>query len=134
MSPLTSGSEKGRKELRAVLGDKGEELFAELRSAFPDLARLYVEYPYGEIYSRPHLDLKSRELIAIGIMAAQGTARTQLITHMHGALNVGCSREQILEVVLMSSVFAGFPAALNAWGAAKEAFEEHDNPEKGETR
>jgi 4-carboxymuconolactone decarboxylase len=85
---------------------------------------LLVEYPFGQIYPRRGLDLKTRELTALAALAALGNAKAQLKMHVHGALNVGCSRTQILEVLLMTTVFAGFPAALNAVSAAREAFEE----------
>lgn len=107
-----------------VLGPEGKRARKAVHRTSPDLARLYVEYPFGQIYSRRGLDLKTRELTALAALAALGNARPQLKMHVHGALNVGCSRTQILEVLLMTTVFAGFPAALNAVDAAREAFEE----------
>jgi 4-carboxymuconolactone decarboxylase len=95
-----------------------------VRETSPELARLLVSFPFGEIYPRRGLDLKTRELVALSALAALGNARPQLKMHTHGALNVGCSRTQILEVLLTAAVFAGFPAALNAVDAAREAFEE----------
>jgi 4-carboxymuconolactone decarboxylase len=88
------------------------------------MARLYVQVPFGEVYSRRGLDLKTRELTALAALTALGNARPQLKMHIHGALNVGCTRAQILEVVLMTMLFAGFPAALNAVDAAREVFAE----------
>lgn len=115
---------KGRDGFDAVLGKEGERVRKALEATSPDLARLLVEFPFGEIYSRPGLDLKTRELAVIAALAALGNARPQLKMHIHGALNVGCTRAEILEVLLMMTVFAGFPAALNAMDAAREAFEE----------
>jgi len=107
-----------------VLGAEGERVLRTVCRTSPDLARLLVEYPFGQIYPRRGLDLKTRELTALAALAALGNAKAQLKMHVHGALNVGCSRTQILEVLLMTTVFAGFPAALNAVSAAREAFEE----------
>ena len=115
---------KGQAGFEAILGEEGEDVLRALRATSPDLARLLVEYPFGEIYSRPGLDVRSRELVAIAALAALGNARPQLKMHVHGALNVGCTRTEIMEVLLMMTVFAGFPAALNGMDAARETFAE----------
>jgi 4-carboxymuconolactone decarboxylase len=60
-----------------------------------------------------------------------GTAAPQLKVHIHGALNVGCTRQEVVEVIIQMAVYAGFPAALNGIFVAKEVFEERD--EKGES-
>jgi 4-carboxymuconolactone decarboxylase len=109
-----------------ILGAEGERLLGKLRAVSPDMARLFVAYPFGEIYSRPGLDLRTRELVAIASVAAMGTARPQLVMHVHAALRAGCSRAEVLEVLLMTSVFAGFPAAVNGIDAAREAFDAFD--------
>jgi len=116
--------EKGGRELEAILGKIGDQVVQAVAKTSPDLARLLVEYPFGEIYSRPGLDPKTREIVALASLAALATARPQLKMHIHGALLVGCTREEIKEIFLMTTVFAGFPAALNAMDAAREAFEE----------
>ena len=119
-----SNAVKGVAEFKRVLGEQGEELLSSLADIAPDLARLVVEYPFGDIYSRPGLDFRTRELVAIAALAALGNARPQLKMHVHGALNVGCTRDEVLEVILQLSVFAGFPAALNGVTAAREVLEE----------
>ena len=115
---------KGKAGFETILGEEVEKVLQTLRATSPDLARLLVEFPFGEIYSRPGLDVRSRELVAIAALAALGNARPQLKMHVHGALNVGCTRTEILEVLLMMTVFAGFPAALNGMDAARETFAE----------
>jgi 4-carboxymuconolactone decarboxylase len=117
---------KGLREFKAVLGDVGERVFQSLAPTSSDLARLLVEYPFGEIYNRPGLDLKTREIVAIASLAALGTARPQLKMHVQAAVRVGCTRDEIKEILLMTTVFAGFPAALNGMDAVREAFEEID--------
>jgi 4-carboxymuconolactone decarboxylase len=72
------------------------------------------------------LDLKSREIAVVAALTALGNATPQLKVHIHGALNVGCSRQEIVEVVIQMAVYAGFPAALNGLFAAKEVFKERD--------
>jgi 4-carboxymuconolactone decarboxylase len=55
-----------------------------------------------------------------------GNAQPQLKVHIHGALNVGCTREEVVEVIIQMAVYAGFPSALNGIFAAKEVFAERD--------
>ena len=76
------------------------------------------------IYSRPGLDLKSREVAAVAALTALGNAAPQLKVHIQGALNVGCTEQEVVEVIMQMAVYAGFPAALNGLFAAKEVFAE----------
>jgi len=80
----------------------------------PDFARMAIEFPYGDLWSRSELDMASREFAAIAALAAVGHALPQLRTHVAAALNLGCTRGQIIEIMMQTAVFAGFPAALNA--------------------
>lgn len=57
-------------------------------------------------------------------LCALGTAAPQLRVHIHGALNVGCTREEVVEVMMQMALYAGFPAALNGLFAAREVFAE----------
>jgi 4-carboxymuconolactone decarboxylase len=83
-----------------------------------------VEFPFGDIYSRPGLDLKSREIAVVAALTALGNAAPQLKVHVHGALNVGASRTEIIETIMQMAVYAGFPAALNGLAVAREVFEQ----------
>jgi len=114
--------QKGWQQLKAIDGDAGEQVIASLQDIAPDLARYVIEFPFGDIYSRPGLDLKSREIATIAALTALGNAQPQLKVHLQAALNVGCSREEIVEVVIQMAVYAGFPAALNGMAAVKEVF------------
>jgi 4-carboxymuconolactone decarboxylase len=121
--------ERGIKKLKEIDGEAGEKVIESLRDIAPDLARYTIEFPFGDIYSRPGIDLKSREIAVVAALTALGNACPQLKVHIHGALNVGCSREEVIEVIIQMAVYAGFPAALNGMNAAKEVFKERD--EKG---
>ncbi|MGE3980236.1 MAG: carboxymuconolactone decarboxylase family protein [Candidatus Omnitrophota bacterium] len=90
------------------------------------MAKFVIEFPYGDIYSRPGLDIKVRELITIASLTTLGYAKDQLKAHVSNAVNAGCSKEEIVETIMQMSVYAGFPAALNALFAAKEAFNSMD--------
>ncbi len=118
---------KGIEMLKKMNPDSYKQLSDNLEDIAPDLALYVAEFPYGDIYSRPGLDLKTRELITIAAITALNTSPIQLKSHIKGALNVGCTREEIVEVLIQMSVYAGFPAALNGIYATKEVFYELDN-------
>ena len=115
---------RGWEKLKEVDGEAGERVIESLRDIAPEFADLVIEFPFGDIYSRPGLDLKSREIAVVAALTALGNATPQLKVHIHGALNVGCSRQEVVEVIMQMAVYAGFPAALNGLFAAKEVFEE----------
>jgi 4-carboxymuconolactone decarboxylase len=95
----------------------------------PDLARYTVEYPFGDVYARAGLGLREREIATIAALAAMGNARPQLKVHVAAGINVGLTRREIEEIIIQMSVYAGFPAALNAMTAADEVFRELDQQE-----
>lgn len=113
---------RGLAKLKEIDGHGGENVIESLRDIAPDFARLLIEFPFGDIYSRPGLDLKTRELAVVASLTSLGNAAPQLKVHIQGALNVGCSEQEIIEVMMQMAVYAGFPAALNGLFAAKEVF------------
>jgi len=113
---------KGMKILRITNKDAINGLFDELEDVAPDLGRFIVEFPYSEIYTRDGLDLKTRELATVAALTALGNAKGQLTDHINAALNVGNSPQEIVEVIMQMSAYAGFPAAINGILAAKEVF------------
>lgn len=119
--------ERGWAKLKEIDGKQGERVIESLKEIAPDFANLLIEFPFGDIYSRPGLDLKSREIAVIAALTAMGNATPQLKVHIHGALNVGCTREEVIETIIQMSVYAGFPAALNGLLAAKEVFQSIDS-------
>ena len=121
--------ERGLEKLREVDGEQGDKVMEALAGISPDLARLLIEYPFGDVYSRPQMGLKERELVTISVLAALGHCQPQLKVHIHGALNVGWTREEIVEAFIQLTVYAGFPTALNALFSAKEVFAERDGRE-----
>jgi 4-carboxymuconolactone decarboxylase len=113
---------RGLAKLKEIDGQGGENVIESLRDIAPDFARLLIEFPFGDIYSRPGLDLKTRELAVVAALTSLGNAQPQLKVHIQGALNVGCSEQEIIEVMMQMAVYAGFPAALNGLFAAKDVF------------
>ncbi|MEZ9314823.1 MULTISPECIES: carboxymuconolactone decarboxylase family protein [Vibrio] len=116
--------ETGLERLNHIDGDAGQQVIESLQDICPDLAKYTIEYPFGDIYSRPGLDLKSREIATVAALTALGNCAPQLKVHLNAALNVGCSEEEIKEVILQMSVYAGFPSALNGMFAFKEVLAE----------
>jgi 4-carboxymuconolactone decarboxylase len=115
---------RGWEKLREIDGHAGERVVDSLADVAPDFARYLIEFPFGDIYSRPQLDLKAREIGVVAALTALGNAAPQLKVHIRGALNVGCTREEVVEIIIQMAVYAGFPAALNGLFAAKDVFAE----------
>lgn len=121
--PTNSRYEQGLAKLREIDGEAGENVITSLASIAPDFANYLIEFPFGDIYSRPGLDLRSREIAVIAALTAMGNAQPQLKVHLGAALNVGVTRTEIVETIMQMAVYAGFPAALNGLSAAREVFE-----------
>jgi 4-carboxymuconolactone decarboxylase len=117
---------RGLAKLEQIDGEAGRQVVEGLREIAPDLGRYIIEYPFGDIYQRPGLDLKSREIATVAALTALGHAQPQLAVHLNGALNVGCTRTEVVEVIMQMSVYAGFPAALNGIATAKQVFADRD--------
>ncbi len=113
--------------MKEIDGQAGEHVLESLEDIAPDFARYLIEFPFGDIYSRPGLDLKSREIAVVAALTALGNAAPQLKVHIHGALNVGVSRTEVVETIMQMAVYAGFPAALNGLFAAKEVFAQRES-------
>ena len=118
--------ERGRQRLRELTGDRGDKVLAGIDEVSPDLARYVVEFGYGDIYSRPALDDRERQLAAISALAALGGAEPQLEYHIGIALNVGVEPDRIVETVVFLSPFIGFARTLNAVRSIKRVFAARD--------
>ncbi|XYH96909.1 carboxymuconolactone decarboxylase family protein [Sorangium sp. So ce1128] len=90
----------------------------------PDFGRYVIEYPFGDIYARPGLDLRTRLLTAVAALAAVGDSEVPLGNHIRYALNAGCTREEIVETIMQTSVYAGFPRAVKGLAVAEKVLAE----------
>ena len=109
MSPETQPRYlQGLAKLREIDGHAGERVVASLAEIAPDFARYLIEFPFGDIYSRPGLDLRSREIAVVAALTALGNATPQLKVHLQAALNVGVTREEIVEVLDADGGVRGF--------------------------
>lgn len=118
--------ERGLAVRREVLGR--EHVDASLKAASADdftqpLQQLVTEFCWGAVWTRADLDRKSRSLINIAMLCALNRPH-ELKIHVRGALNNGVTREQIREVLLQVAVYCGFPASIEGFRVAKEAFKE----------
>ena len=114
----------GLKQFREIDGEAIEKIIDELKDVSPDLGKFIIEYAYGDIYSRKGLDLKSKEIAIIAALTALGNAQPQLKFHINAGLNIGLTEIEIKETILLMSVYAGFPAALNGTAVLKEVIKE----------
>ena len=102
--------ERGLKRMSEVYGvDVGEFV-----AALGDVGRYMVEFPYGDIYSRPGLAVRDREIATFAMLTAMGGREPQLRTHIAAALSVGLTVDELEEIIIQTIIFAGFPTAINA--------------------
>jgi 4-carboxymuconolactone decarboxylase len=116
--------QRGWQRLVEVDAEGGERVVDSLKDVAPDLGRYVVEFAYGEIYQRPVLDLRQRQLVTISALTALGGAEPQLEVHVNAGLNVGLTAREVVEAILHCIPYTGFPRALNAIFVAKRVFEE----------
>ncbi|WP_255555153.1 carboxymuconolactone decarboxylase family protein [Flavobacterium sp. NKUCC04_CG] len=117
---LTNLLEKGSKELALLDSMQEHKLRENFESFSPELVQFILETGYGEIYSRKNLDKKSRQTVTIAALATLGTAAAQLKFHIKAGLNIGLTVEEIKEIMLLISVYSGFPSAINGMAILKE--------------
>ncbi|MEB2281025.1 carboxymuconolactone decarboxylase family protein [Lysinibacillus xylanilyticus] len=89
----------------------------------PDLRKMIIEFAYGDVYSRPGLDAKSRALVVITAVVTQGAA-PQTKTHIKRGLHAGLTQTEIVEALLQLVPYIGFPRVQNALTIAQQIFQE----------
>jgi 4-carboxymuconolactone decarboxylase len=124
MQSEESRYDRGLGCMRSIFGSGIESALKGLAATSPDLVRCLVEFPFGDVYPRPALDLKTREMLTVAALTVLGYAQAELKEHIRGAMNVGCTRDEILEIILQMAVYAGFPASLEAVKTAASVFDE----------
>lgn len=102
-----------------------EKVAANLDGLSGDFAELVLGFAFADVVSRPGIDLRTREMLTVASLMAMGNAPGQLEFHIRAAMNVGVSREEIIEILLQTAVYAGVPACMNGINAAKKAFAAH---------
>jgi 4-carboxymuconolactone decarboxylase len=112
--------------LHRLTGNTHEKLTSRVAEIAPDFARMTIEFPFGELYAREVLDLRTREIAAIAALAALGDALPQLRIHVAAGLKQGVSRAEVVEILMQTAIYAGFPAALNALAGCHDLLTEGD--------
>jgi 4-carboxymuconolactone decarboxylase len=108
-APAHDRYETGRRNLSKIDGSVGEEVVDTLG----DLGRYIVEFAFGDVYDRPGLSLRDRELASVAMLAAMRGCEPQLDVHLKAALNVGITLDELRELMIHVAPYAGFPAAIN---------------------
>jgi 4-carboxymuconolactone decarboxylase len=105
----------GKRKFDEVYGPGKADGLLDMQTGLArDLARYGIEFNFGDIYSRPGLTLAQREMISLGVLVAMGGLEAQLQGHTRAAVNAGMSATEILETVIHTVQYVGFPRALNA--------------------
>ena len=117
--------DKGLEVLSRIDGSTGEAVIDSLADINPAIGHHIAAFAFGDIYDRPGLDPRSRQLVTLGALTALGGCEAQLKVHIGAALNVGITKEEITEALLHAAVYCGFPRALNATFVAREVFAGH---------
>lgn len=123
---MNGSEERGLEMLRRMLGD---ERAREVRDSWtrlsPDFAHYVTNFLAGEVWARPNLDLKTRSLITVSVLAALGRT-SGLRLNIEMALNNGATRAEILETLLQMAPYAGFPACWDALLVADQVFKQQE--------
>ena len=113
---------RGSAALAALAPQKAQGVQDALAGIAPDLGRFVIEFGYGDIFTRPGLTPAERQTATIAALTALGNAAPQLAFHVEAGLATGLTPEEIVEIVYVATVFAGFPAGLNAIAVCREVF------------
>jgi 4-carboxymuconolactone decarboxylase len=124
--PRQDRFDRGMKVLTSIDGESGQKVIDSLADISPELGHQVVAWAYGDIYDRPGLGPRDRQLVTLGMLTALGGCEPQLDFHVNAALNVGMTPEEIVEALLHASVYCGIPKALNATVVAQKVFAERD--------
>ncbi len=116
--------EKGVRIRREVLGaEYVDKSLSEADDFSRPLQELVTEYCWGATWSRPGLSRKMRSLINLAMLTALNRPH-EVKLHLKGAVNNGCSKEEIMEVLLQTAIYCGVPAAVDSFRSAREVFAE----------
>jgi len=110
----------GEYELSQLDAQQVEQLRANYDNFSPELVTFILEYGYGDVFSRDNFSKKHRQIATIAALTALGTAQPQLKFHINAALTIGVTEEEIKEVMLLMTIYSGFPSAINGINILKE--------------
>lgn len=114
----------GEQELSKLDSSQVERLKSAYNDISPELVKFTLEYGYADIFSRDNLSEKYRQIATISALTALGTAHPQLKFHINAGLNIGLTKTEIKEIMLLMTIYSGFPTAINGTNALKEILTE----------
>ena len=114
----------GIETLGKLTGDESDKVVKNIESFSPEFGKMMIEFGFGEVYGRPHFSLKEQEIITLTSLITQGAGERQLMFHFNAALNVGLSKEDIIEIIMHCAAYAGFPKASVAIEVLQQVMEQ----------
>jgi 4-carboxymuconolactone decarboxylase len=122
---------RGMKTRRKVLGDAHVDRATANATPFDEEFQRYItETAWGDVWSRPGLDHRTRHLVTLALLAALGR-EAEFEMHVRATRNTGVTAEDLKEVLLHVAIYAGVPAANSAFAAAKRVYAQRPEGEKG---
>lgn len=118
--------ERGSRILATIDGQGGQAVVDSLQDIAPELGNWIVEFAFGDVYADPTLDARQRELVTLGSLVTQGDTAPQLKVHIAAALHVGLSRAEVIQAILQTAPYVGFPRVINAVNLARAVFQNED--------
>ena len=122
--------QRGMTELHKQLGPMADDYIERIKRLAPEFAWVNVTFPFGELYTRDVVDLKTRELCTVAALTVQGFSLPELKIHIDAALRTGATRAEVVEIITQMIAYCGFPAATNALLVAEAVFALHDAADK----
>lgn len=117
---ITDRLKTGEDALSQLDSSQVDRLKSAYNNFSPELVKFTLEYGYGDIFSRDNLDIKHRQIATIAALTALGNAEPQLNFHINSGMNIGLTAENIKDIMLLMSVYSGFPSAINGMNILKE--------------
>lgn len=116
----------GEEELSKLDSLQVNKLKETYNNFSPELVKLALEFGYGDIYSRDNLSKQHRQIATIAALTAMGNAQVQLKFHINAGMNIGLTKENIEDIMLLMTIYSGFPSAINGINCLKEVVNERN--------
>jgi len=123
---------KGLEEISAIDPANGPLFVEELKAFSPDFAAYFVGFAFGRVHARQVLETRVKELVAIASLIALADAKSHLRLRIQGALRLGCTKDELIEVIIQSIVHVGFTRATAALNLVREVCGENATTESRE--
>ena len=106
--------EKGNQKLNDIIGPKAQNILEGMAKTAPAFTDYIIEHVYGDLYARPTLSDKTKELATVACLIGAGNNGMALKVHLEAMMHVGWSATELKELLIFLTTYAGYPACLNA--------------------